>query len=251
MAIPPLNCNLFEEFWAGAGVQSLELDWLACLRQERAIAVLRVSEIETGRRLAAAVAAAGMRLLEVTWNSTEPAELVRQLGQDLPGCVIGAGTLLTVADVEAAIAAGARFLFTPHTALPLIDAARAAQVPLVAGALTPTEIVTAWQAGASCVKVFPIQSVGGASYLRALRDPLGNIPLIPTGGITLDNASSFLEAGAIAVGLAGQLFPQEAIGRGDWAAITERARRLRVAVQPHLAEAEGFTREPIPLHWKT
>jgi 2-dehydro-3-deoxyphosphogluconate aldolase/(4S)-4-hydroxy-2-oxoglutarate aldolase len=108
----------------------------------------------------------------------------------------------------------------------LIQAAVAQQIPIVAGALSPTEIVMAWQAGATCVKVFPIQSVGGADYIRHICAPLGNIPLIPTGGVTLENARTFLEAGAIAVGLSGQLFPKEAIARSDWQVVTERVRRL-------------------------
>jgi 2-dehydro-3-deoxyphosphogluconate aldolase/(4S)-4-hydroxy-2-oxoglutarate aldolase len=93
--------------------------------------------------------------------------------------------------------------------------------------LTPTEIVTAWEAGASCIKVFPIQAVGGASYIKALQGPLGNIPLIPTGGVSLENAQEFLKAGAIAVGLSGELFPKALIATEDWKAIAQRARTLR------------------------
>jgi 2-dehydro-3-deoxyphosphogluconate aldolase / (4S)-4-hydroxy-2-oxoglutarate aldolase len=202
------------------------LSWLSRVQQQRAIAVIRVFQYDLGIHLAKAVAEGGMELIEITWNSDRPAQLIQHLRDKLPHCAIGAGTLLTPADMQAAIAAGAQFLFTPHVNVDLIQAAVAQQIPIVAGALSPTEIVRAWQAGATCVKVFPIQAVGGADYIRHICAPLGNIPLIPTGGVTLENARTFLEAGAIAVGLSGQLFPQEAIGRGDWQAVTERVKRL-------------------------
>ena len=99
-------------------------------------------------------------------------------------------------------------------------------MPIVPGALSPSEIVCAWQAGASCVKVFPVQAVGGERYIRSLQGPLGDIPLIPTGGVTLDNAVDFLAAGAIAVGLSSHLFPAEAIQTGNWQTVTQRTQQL-------------------------
>jgi 2-dehydro-3-deoxyphosphogluconate aldolase/(4S)-4-hydroxy-2-oxoglutarate aldolase len=97
----------------------------------------------------------------------------------------------------------------------------------VPGALTPTEIVTAWDSGATCVKVFPIEAVGGANYIKSLQGPLGHIPLIPTGGVTLENAKEFIKAGAIAVGLSGDLFPKPLIAAQDWDAIAQRAKTLK------------------------
>lgn len=208
------------------------MSWLSLLQTERAIAVIRTPDLALGRHLAKAVAAGGLRLIEITWNSDRPAQLISTLRQELPDCVIGAGTLLEPIQVREAIAAGAEFLFSPHTNPTLIRIAVDHQVPMVAGALTPTEIVTAWQAGSSGVKVFPIQTVGGARYLRNLRDPLAGIPLIPTGGVTLENAAEFLAAGAIAVGLSGQLFPQEAIAAGDWEQVSDRTKALMHALEP-------------------
>lgn len=205
--------------------------WLSRVQQQRAIAVIRVLDYDLGIHLANAVAEGGMELIEITWNSDRPAHLIQHLRDKLPHCVIGAGTLLTPRDMQEAIAAGAQFLFTPHVNVDLIQAAVAQQMPIIPGALSPTEIVRAWQAGATCVKVFPIQSVGGADYIRHICAPLGNIPLIPTGGVTLENAKTFLEAGAIAVGLSGQLFPQEAIARGDWQRVTDRVKRLMNEIQ--------------------
>jgi 2-dehydro-3-deoxyphosphogluconate aldolase/(4S)-4-hydroxy-2-oxoglutarate aldolase len=201
--------------------------WLHWLQTERAIAVIRAPNLATGEAMARAVAAGGMRLIEVTWNSDRPETLVHQLRQCLPDCLIGAGTITTPQQVSAAIASGAQFLFSPHTHRALIQRAAEFEVPFVAGALTPTEILTAWQAGAAAVKVFPIQAVGGADYLRAVCGPLGEIPLVPTGGVTLDNAREMLDAGAIAVGLAGQLFPKSAVRNGNWAIVQDRAARLK------------------------
>jgi 2-dehydro-3-deoxyphosphogluconate aldolase/(4S)-4-hydroxy-2-oxoglutarate aldolase len=206
-------------------------DWLTLLRSQKAIAVIRAAQVELGIGMAKAVAAGGMKLIEVTWNGAEPAKLVHRLQIELPDCVIGAGTLLSLADLESAITAGAEFLFTPHTNLNLIQAAVQQQVPIIPGALSPTEIVAAWQAGASCVKVFPIETVGGAEYIRHLQGPLGQIPLIPTGGVTLTNARTFIDAGAIAVGLSGQLFPRQALANQNWGEIRERAMGLMQSLE--------------------
>jgi len=207
--------------------------WLTLLKQHRAIAVIRASQLSQGRKLAHAVAAGGLSLIEITWNSDRALELIEQLRRELPHCTIGTGTLLDQEQLRQAIDAGAQFLFTPHVDPALITAAVAAEVPIVPGALSPTEIVTAWKAGASSVKVFPIQAVGGASYIKALQGPLGHIPLIPTGGVTLENAKEFIAAGAIAVGLSGELFPKPLIVAEDWEAIAQRAKTLK----EHLATA--------------
>lgn len=205
--------------------------WYSLLQKHRAIAVIRALEKEQGQQLAQAVAAGGMGMIEITWNSDRPAELIAYLRSQLSNCTIGAGTILTRSQLEDAIAAGAQFLFSPHVNSELIQAAVSLDVPIVAGALSPTEIVTAWQQGASCVKVFPVQSVGGVSYIKSLQTPLGQIPLIPTGGVTLDNAKDFLKAGAIAVGLASQLFPKDLVAARDWDAITHRAHSLVQVIQ--------------------
>lgn len=200
--------------------------WFNCLQQQKAIAVIRSPDLELGLEMAKAVAAGGMQLIEITWNSTQPAQLVTKLRSQLPHCWIGAGTLLTPANLQAAVEAGAQFLFTPHTDPVLIQAAVSAQIPIIPGALTPTEIVTAWQAGASCVKVFPIQAVGGIQYIKALRGPLGQIPLIPTGGVTISNAPQLIAAGATAVGLSSDLFPPNSVKQQDWSAIAQLASTL-------------------------
>jgi 2-dehydro-3-deoxyphosphogluconate aldolase / (4S)-4-hydroxy-2-oxoglutarate aldolase len=193
--------------------------------------VIRSSDLHVGKKMAQAVAAGGIKLIEITANSDRPWELIESLRSELPDCSIGTGTVLSLADVRNAIACGAEYLFTPHVDLNLIQAAIAAEIPIVPGALTPTEIITAWQAGATAVKVFPIQAVGGVSYLQVLQGPISQIPLIPTGGVTVTNAPDFLAAGAIAVGLAGSLFPHNEIVREDWQSVRDRANNLFMRIK--------------------
>ncbi|NJM70091.1 MAG: bifunctional 4-hydroxy-2-oxoglutarate aldolase/2-dehydro-3-deoxy-phosphogluconate aldolase [Scytonema sp. RU_4_4] len=193
--------------------------WLSQLKQHKVIAVVRAPEMSLTRQMSLAVASGGIQLIEITWNSAGATELIAQLRVELPDCTIGSGTLLNLQQMQEAIAAGAQFLFTPHVDPVMIQAAVDIGVPIIPGTLSPTEIVTAWSSGASCVKVFPVAAVGGVNYIKSLRGPLGHIPLIPTGGVTLENAKEFLQAGAIAVGLSSQLFPKEFVETEDWKAI--------------------------------
>jgi 2-dehydro-3-deoxyphosphogluconate aldolase / (4S)-4-hydroxy-2-oxoglutarate aldolase len=208
-------------------------NWLNLVRTERIIAVIRADDLRVGAKMAQAVAAGGIKLIEITANSDRPWELIELLRTELPDCSIGTGTILSLSELQNAIDCGAEYAFSPHVDLSLIRAAIDAELPIVPGALTPTEIITAWQAGATAVKVFPIQSVGGVSYLQSLQGPIGQIPLIPTGGVTVANAPDFLAAGAVAVGLAGSLFPQAELMGEDWLSICNRASqlmsRLRIA----------------------
>lgn len=201
-------------------------NWLSKLQQHRVIAVIRASKLEQGRRMAQAVAAGGIQLIEITWNSAGAANLIDKLRTELPNCLIGTGTVLNLYELNTAIACGAEYIFTPHVDKEMIRASLAENIPIVPGTLTPTEIVSAWNAGVPCVKVFPVQSVGGASYIKSLQGPLGHIPLIPTGGVTLENATEFLNAGAIAVGLSGELFPKALVELEDWDSITLGAKTL-------------------------
>ncbi|MBZ8181996.1 bifunctional 4-hydroxy-2-oxoglutarate aldolase/2-dehydro-3-deoxy-phosphogluconate aldolase [Oscillatoria salina] len=200
--------------------------WLKSLSQYRAIAIIRAPRNKLGLQMAYSVVIGGMQMIEITWNSEKPTELVSQLRRELPGCIVGAGTILNKTQLREAIACGAKFIFTPHVDPVLIQAATHAGVPIVPGALTPTEIVTAWQAGASCVKVFPVHAMGGATYLKSLQAPLNQIPLIPSGGVSLKNAKSLIDAGAIAVGVSSHLFPKKLVATHNWEAIALRAKAL-------------------------
>jgi len=201
-------------------------NWVGTLRQHRIIAVIRADSVAQGLHMAQAAAAGGIRLIEITWNSEDPVTLLRTIQQALPECWVGVGTVLSTWELESAIATGAEFCFTPHTAPALIQQARIAQIPISPGAMTPTEILSAWQAGAASVKVFPIRQLGGGDYVRALQGPLGQVPLIPTGGVDEASALDLLSHGAIAVGLSSGLFLKQDVHRQNWRAIQQRATQL-------------------------
>jgi len=206
--------------------------WLNLLQQHRIIAVIRADNAVIAREIALAAAAGGIKLIEIAWNTDRAESLIPKLQQELPDCKIGAGTVLDIDSAERAIACGCSFLFTPHTNLDLISKGLENNVPVIAGALTPTEILTAWQAGAAAVKVFPIKVVGGVDYLKCLQPILCDIPLIPTGGVTIQNAAQFLAAGAVAVGISSDLFSTEMIAEDDWTTIIARSQMLIKKVQP-------------------
>lgn len=216
---------------------------MSCFPQQPLIAVIRAETPHQAQQMAKTVAQAGLTVIEITWNTPQAPQVISQLRTDFPNCQIGTGTILQATALTDAIAAGSQFIFTPHVDVALIHQARTAQVPIIPGALTPSEIVQAWEAGATCVKVFPIQAVGGVNYLRALQGLLGHIPLIPTGGVTLANAQDFLAAGAIAVGLSSSLFPKQLVIDQDWGAIYQRAVQLQnrwgEAGGPHEIVADG------------
>lgn len=200
--------------------------WLQLLHQHRAIAVIRCPDFDLALKMAQAVAAGGMNLIEITWNSDRPEDLIAQLRGELPHCTIGAGTILTSGQLHNAVAAGAQFAFAPNFNPELLEIAHYRyKIPFVPGVLTPSEIIQACKQGAQAVKIFPIKSLGGAEYIKCLQSPLGDIPLIPTGGITIDNAPQMISSGAIAVGISSNLFPLQAIANGDWSGISARDRK--------------------------
>jgi 2-dehydro-3-deoxyphosphogluconate aldolase / (4S)-4-hydroxy-2-oxoglutarate aldolase len=203
------------------------------VRRQRAFAVIRAPELSIGLQMARAVAASGLELIEIAWNSDQAPTLIEQLRTELPHCQIGVGTITNREELRNAIASGIQFCFSPHTNPDLIAMALAYKIPIIPGALTPTEIVTAWQAGATCVKVFPVQLVGGCHYIQSLQGPLGQIPLIPTGGVTLENAVGFIECGAIAVGLSSSLLPCTGNQEQDWQETIRRCTALKATLQIH------------------
>ena len=201
--------------------------WLQLLKQHKAIAVIRCADMDIAYEMAHAVAAGGMKLIEITWNSPQPSRIITQLRADLPHCIIGAGTILNLYQLQEAVYAGAQFAFAPHFNADLLDAAvNLHQIPFVPGVFSPTEMVNAWQQGAKVVKIFPIKSLGGAEYIKCVQAPLDKILLIPTGGITVDNAKMMIDAGAIAVGISSNLFPKDAIALKNWSMITARTKYL-------------------------
>ena len=144
-------------------VAALRKQWRSQLEEHRAIAVIRTDHWQTGVKALLAAARGGMRLLEVTWNSDRPDKIISILRQRVPHCTVGVGTLRSPEDAQRAIAAGAQFCFMPHVGLDIVEMAIAHRCPVIPGALSPTEIITAWDAGASAVKVFPAGDVGGGT----------------------------------------------------------------------------------------
>jgi 2-dehydro-3-deoxyphosphogluconate aldolase/(4S)-4-hydroxy-2-oxoglutarate aldolase len=177
--------------------------------------------------IAASLLGGGVRAFEITLNSPAPMDAIAALAAryDPQDLVIGAGTVLDIAAAEAAVEAGARFLVMPHTDADLIGWAAERGIPCFPGAFTPTEVLCAWRAGASAVKLFPA-SVVGPAFVRELRGPLPAIPLIPTGGVTLDSAPAFVAAGAIAVGVGSWL-----TGPGEADVVAVRARQIVAAIK--------------------
>ncbi|MEN9203630.1 MAG: bifunctional 4-hydroxy-2-oxoglutarate aldolase/2-dehydro-3-deoxy-phosphogluconate aldolase [Thermostichus sp. DG_1_6_bins_120] len=185
--------------------------WLLQLWQHPLIGVIRAREsLAQATQQATVAIRAGIRHLEITTQVPQYLQLIAWLRQHYPHCWIGVGTVLHQQMAEEAWQAGAQFCVSPFANEQIIRWSWEVGLPVVPGALTPTEIWSVWQAGATAVKVFPVESLGGSRYIRHLRQPLGSLPLIPTGGVTLANSLEYLRVGAWAVGIAGDLFPPEA-----------------------------------------
>ena len=197
-------------------------------RIERAgvVAVIRIKDPTRLRSVVDAIAEGGVRALEVTMTVPGAVELIRDLAGSLPpGFVLGAGTVLDAATASRVIDAGAQFVVSPVFRVPVIDTCAAADVPVMPGCFTPTEILEAWDAGADVVKVFPATTLG-PSFVKDIHGPLPEIKLMPTGGVTLDNAGDWIRAGAAAVGVGTALLDSKSIAAGDYDALRVNAERI-------------------------
>lgn len=199
------------------------------IRESRAIAIGRHVTAAQAPRIGRALAAGGVLAMELTLNEPVDAalaaiEALAREGEDL-GALVGAGTVLSIGAAKRAVDAGARFIVSPHTDPELVAWCALSGVPCFPGAFSPSEIVTAWEAGASAVKLFPASTLG-PGYLRQLAGPLPQVAFVPTGGISADTAGAWMAAGALAVGMGGWL-----IGDGDPEGVTERARQVAAAVR--------------------
>ena len=196
------------------------------------IPVVRAASSDEAIAVAEAISEGGIPLLEITMTVPGAvgviAELSKRYGQEV---LVGAGTVLDPLGARACIEAGAQFIVSPSLNLKTIERCKDHDVAIFPGALTPTEVVTAWQAGADAVKVFPCSAVGGAKYLRALKAPLPQIKLIPTGGVSLATAKEFIVAGAWALGVGADLVDTKAIQAGDRMSVVAAARNYVLAVR--------------------
>ena len=202
---------------------------LEALRTARLVAIVRGSGVDAALRSVQTLVAEGVNLIEVSLTSTDATTVIARARDDLgPDAWLGAGTVVTVDDVTRATDAGASFVVTPALGASITESRRR-ELPIIAGALTPSEVVAALEGGADAVKLFPA-SLGGPGYFRALRGPFPQVPFVPVGGVDEDAARAYLAAGAVAVGVGSPLVGDAASG-GSLDELRRRARAFRHAVE--------------------
>jgi 2-dehydro-3-deoxyphosphogluconate aldolase / (4S)-4-hydroxy-2-oxoglutarate aldolase len=202
------------------------------LREVGIIPIIRAPSTDAVVPVAEALLHAGLPVVEITLTVPDAIDAIGAVAKRFSGrMLVGAGTVTDAETARRAVDAGAEFIVTPCLVPEVIEAAHRADVAVLPGALTPTEVFEAFRLGGDMVKVFPAQSVGGAAYLRALRGPFPDIPLVPTGGVTLETIAELFQAGAAAVGVGTELISQDALARRDYAAIGALAKRFVEAVR--------------------
>src|SRR5580704_10523411 len=211
---------------------------LASLKNIVLVPVLRAPSVEKALALATAIADGGVTVLEITMTVPGAIEVMRKLAEQRPDILIGAGTVLDAETARMCILEGAKFVVSPALNLGTIEMCHRYSVPVLPGALTPTEIVTAWQAGADVVKVFPASAMGGAKYLKSLKAPLPQVEMIPTGGVSLATAKEFLEAGSFALGVGADLVAIKDFAAGEPEKITATAKKYLEIVREFRAASK-------------
>jgi 2-dehydro-3-deoxyphosphogluconate aldolase / (4S)-4-hydroxy-2-oxoglutarate aldolase len=206
------------------------------------IPVVRASSPGEACIAADAVCRGGIPIVEITMTVPGALDVIRELVKNCASDVlIGAGTVLNAEAARRCLDAGAQFLVSPGLNIQTIELAVREEMLMMAGALTPTEVLTAWEAGSDLVKVFPCGQVGGAKYIKALKGPLPQIPLVPTGGVNLNTAAEFIEAGAVALGVGGELVQTDALKSNKPEIIVENARKFLAIVKQTRAQMATST----------
>jgi 2-dehydro-3-deoxyphosphogluconate aldolase/(4S)-4-hydroxy-2-oxoglutarate aldolase len=199
------------------------------------VAVVRAETSEPLVKVAKALAEGGVTAIEVTFTVPGAIDVIRQVRQEIGDSIaLGAGTVLDPETARAAILAGAEYIVAPIVNHEVIRLCRRYDKPVMPGAFTPTEVLSAWEAGADIVKIFPAD-IGGPAYLKALRAPLPQVRMMPTGGVDLNTAENFLKAGACCLGVGGSLVEAKAVAAGDFARIRELAVKFSAIVRQHRA----------------
>jgi 2-dehydro-3-deoxyphosphogluconate aldolase/(4S)-4-hydroxy-2-oxoglutarate aldolase len=189
------------------------------------VPVVRASSSKLAAQAAEAVCAGGIPIVEITMTVPGAIEVISQLASTVGSQVlVGAGTVLDPETAQRCIDAGAQFLVSPGFDMETVKLANRFDTLVMAGALSPTEVIAAWKAGSDFVKIFPCGSVGGAKYIKALKGPLPQVPMVPTGGINLNTAAEFIQAGSAALGIGGELVSASALASGKSSEITDAAR---------------------------
>jgi 2-dehydro-3-deoxyphosphogluconate aldolase/(4S)-4-hydroxy-2-oxoglutarate aldolase len=198
----------------------------AAIEQSGIVAVIRMKDPAKVQAVVEAIAAGGVRAIEVTMTVPGAVGLIASLASRMPaGFLLGAGTVLDPETARQVIDAGAQFIVSPIFRRSLIDACHERHVPVTPGCFTPTEILEAWDAGADIVKVFPATALG-PGYIKDVRAPLPQVKLMPTGGVTVENAGEWIQAGAVAVGVGSALLDTKAIASGDYGVLRAKAERI-------------------------
>ena len=187
---------------------------------------IRTSSAEDGRFAAEAIAQGGIPIVEITMTVPNAIDVISDMARNSPNLIVGAGTVLDIETARRCIAAGAGFLTSPGLNLKIVEFAVKENILIIAGAMTPTEVIDAWQAGSELVKVFPCAPIGGPAYIRALKGPFPQVPIIAAGGVNQETAADFILAGAAALGIGGRLIPRAAIEHRQPEQISELARRF-------------------------
>ena len=196
------------------------------------VPVIRASSPEQAVLAAQAVCEGGIPIVEITMTVPGAVDVIRELRKTADSSIlIGAGTVLNSEMARRCVDAGAEFLVSPGLDSPTLEFAAREDKLMLAGALTPTEVITAWNAGSELVKVFPCGQLGGASYIKALKGPLPQVPMVPTGGVNLNTAGDFIKAGAAALGVGGELVQSDALKAGQPQTIVENARKFLAIVK--------------------
>lgn len=210
---------------------------LGRIRELGVVPIIRVSASEDAFKAVDAIIAGGLPIVEITMGVPNVLHVMEKVVERFGDSVLlGAGTVLDSETCRAALLAGAEFIVTPALDIEVIETSRRYSKACMPGALTPTEVVAAWQAGADMVKVFPCGPVGGPKYIKSLRGPLPQIDFVPTGGVNLETAPDFIRAGAAALGVGGELVSKKALLEGKTEVITSNARKFLEAVRSARAE---------------
>jgi 2-dehydro-3-deoxyphosphogluconate aldolase/(4S)-4-hydroxy-2-oxoglutarate aldolase len=206
----------------------------------RVIAVVRASDVEAARELVEAYIAAGVKTVELT-TSIRGWETLLEIvcGECEVDTVVGVGTVTAAEEVDRAVDLGAGFIVSPFVSETVMESANINNVSIIPGALTPSEIARAYDLGADMVKVFPVSSVGGPAYIEALLAPMPGWELVPTGGVTTDNAVEYFRAGAVAVGLGGNLAPRDKVRERDWDGVISHVNSFLAELDRRLKESDS------------
>lgn len=204
---------------------------LRIIEAKKLVPVIRTSSADEARQAVEVLSSVGMGIFEITLTTPNAIELIKELADTNSEILLGAGTVLNAEQAENCIEAGAKFIVSPIFDAEIVKFCNAKKIAVMSGALTPTEVFTAWSEGADVVKVFPCDALGGAKYVKTLKSVFPNIKIMPTGGVSLETIADFLKSGVIAVGVGTDLVDVKAIWEGNLEIIAEKSRKYLEAVK--------------------